>query len=119
MTANYSLRIQENQDSARTVIAVDYAEVDGLTRVLVENEVEVITSANFIYDDSSTLTETNLIKAAERSRTTKRFVISNWGVPIPPEEYVSDPSNTSRIGLMGWQTPHPATASSSRSHGRD
>ena len=88
MIANYSLRMQENHDSARTVIAVNYADVDGLTRVLVENEVEVIISANFIYDDSSTLTETNLIKAAERSKTTKRFIISNWGVPIPPEACV-------------------------------
>lgn len=43
-------------------------------------------SALFIYDEGSGAVEINVIKAAEKSKTTKRYIISNWGVLVPSEE---------------------------------
>jgi radical SAM superfamily enzyme YgiQ (UPF0313 family) len=65
---------------------VDYSDVDSLTKTLEEYNVDVVISTIFIFDEESGATETNLVKAAEKSKTTKRFVISNWGIPLPPEE---------------------------------
>lgn len=65
---------------------MDYNDVDALTKVLEENNIEVVISAIFIFDDTSSAAEINVVKAAEKSKATKRFIISNWGIPIPPEE---------------------------------
>jgi dTDP-4-dehydrorhamnose reductase len=68
------------------VLAVDYTDVDALTRVLDQNNIDVVISAIFIYDEESSAMEINVVKAAEKSKTTKRFIISNWGILIPSEE---------------------------------
>jgi hypothetical protein len=58
-------------------LAVHYTDVDALTKVFEEDNVEVVISAIFIFDDASIATEINVVKAAEKSKTTNRFVISN------------------------------------------
>jgi hypothetical protein len=54
--------------------------------VLEENNIEVVISAIFIHDEDSSAMEINVVKAAEKSKTTKRFIISNWGILVPSEE---------------------------------
>ncbi|KAF5501429.1 Oxidoreductase BOA1 [Colletotrichum siamense] len=70
--------------------AVDYASVESLVSVLQENNVEIVISAvNNITGENDA--ELNLIKAAERSSTTKRFIPSYFGVPYLPEQYETFP----------------------------
>ncbi|KAJ0356677.1 hypothetical protein COL154_010896 [Colletotrichum chrysophilum] len=65
-------------------VAVDYANVDSLVSVLQENSTEIVISAvNNITGENDA--ELNLIRAAERSSTTKRFIPSYFGVPYLPE----------------------------------
>ncbi|KAI8179641.1 Oxidoreductase BOA1 [Colletotrichum sp. SAR 10_86] len=71
-------------------VAVDYANVDSLVSVLQENSVEIVISAvNNITGENDA--ELNLIRAAERSSTTKRFIPSYFGVPYLPEQYETFP----------------------------
>ncbi|KAF6810012.1 hypothetical protein CMUS01_13560 [Colletotrichum musicola] len=61
-------------------IAVDYSNIDSLVSVLEDNNVETVISAvNNVAGDNSS--ELNLIRAAERSRPTKRFIPNFFGVP--------------------------------------
>ncbi|KAF2678502.1 NAD(P)-binding protein [Lentithecium fluviatile CBS 122367] len=81
-----SRKAPKTQDPINPILAVDYNDVDALTKVLEDNNVEVVISAIFIFDETSSATEINVVKAAEKSKTTTRFIISNWGLPTPPEE---------------------------------
>jgi hypothetical protein len=66
------------------VATVDYSNVDSLARTLEEANVEVVISAvNNISGDNSS--EINLIRAAEDSKTTKRFIPSYFGTPYTNE----------------------------------
>ncbi|KAF0316086.1 hypothetical protein GQ607_016695 [Colletotrichum asianum] len=71
-------------------VAVDYANVDSLVSVPQENSIEIVISAvNNITGENDA--ELNLIRAAERSSTTKRFIPSYFGVPYLPEQYETFP----------------------------
>ncbi|KAM5349894.1 hypothetical protein ACJ41O_006399 [Fusarium nematophilum] len=69
---------------------VDYSNVDSLASILEEGNVETVISAvNNVSGDNSS--EINLIRAAEKSKTTKRFIPSYFGTPYTPEQYESFP----------------------------
>ncbi|RKK31762.1 hypothetical protein BFJ67_g15080, partial [Fusarium oxysporum f. sp. cepae] len=62
------------------VVTVDYSDVDSLASILEERNVEiVISTVNNISGDNSS--EVNLIRAADKSKTTKRFIPSYFGTP--------------------------------------
>jgi hypothetical protein len=53
--------------------------------VLESNGVHTVISAILVKDDESSASEINLVRAASKSRPTKRFVASDYAAPIPEE----------------------------------
>lgn len=68
------------------MFAVDYNDVEQLTKTLEENNVHTVISTIVMYDAVAAQSEMNLIAAAAKSSPTKRFVASNWGNATPDEE---------------------------------
>ncbi|KAF5006971.1 hypothetical protein FDECE_6687 [Fusarium decemcellulare] len=64
------------------IIVVDYNDVASLTKVLEDNKVDTVVSALSSMPDQGTPPEVNLVRAAEASQVTRRFVASNWGFPL-------------------------------------
>jgi S-adenosylhomocysteine hydrolase len=62
------------------VIAVDYDDIDALQAVLEEHQIYTVISALALHFIGVGKAQTNLIKAADKSEPTKRFVASNWAV---------------------------------------
>jgi uncharacterized protein YbjT (DUF2867 family) len=77
---------QSNDDLAKElgapIIVVDYSDVDSLRNVLEENKVDTVVSALSSMPDQGTPPEVSLVRAAEASKVTRRFVASNWGFPL-------------------------------------
>ncbi|KAI7767007.1 hypothetical protein LZL87_013345 [Fusarium oxysporum] len=65
------------------VIAVDYTDVDKLAATLETNRIETVISTINSMDDVSA--ELSLIKAAEKSASTKRYIPSIWGIKYTEE----------------------------------
>ncbi|KAM0553380.1 hypothetical protein ACHAPJ_007394 [Fusarium lateritium] len=64
-------------------IAVDYTNAGELAAMLEKNKIEIVISTiNSMQDVSA---ELNLIQAAEKSATTKRYIPSVWGIKYTPE----------------------------------
>ncbi|PHH59411.1 hypothetical protein CDD81_3221 [Ophiocordyceps australis] len=65
------------------IVAVDYHDVAALTKVLEEHNVYTVVSALTMgpAPDGSRPNEIELIKAADASKTTKRMISSDWGIP--------------------------------------
>ena len=72
--------------SAVPVFAVDYNNVDQLTKTLQSNDVHTVISAISMYEAIAAQSESNLVAAAAKSSSTKRFVASNWGNAAPDDE---------------------------------
>lgn len=71
----------EKQVGAK-IIAVDYANVEATTKALEDNNVHtVISTINMMPSPGQTPPEIELIRAADASKTTKRIISSDWGVP--------------------------------------
>ncbi|GJC77249.1 bifunctional pinoresinol-lariciresinol reductase [Colletotrichum liriopes] len=74
-------------------VAVDYSDVNSLVAVLEGHNVDTVISAvNNITGENQS--ELNLINAAEKSKTTKRFIPSYFGIPYLPEYGFSIISST-------------------------
>ncbi|KAI1046251.1 hypothetical protein LB505_013038 [Fusarium chuoi] len=65
------------------VIAVDYANADEVAATLEANNIETVISTINAMDDVSA--ELSLIKAAEKSASTKRYIPSIWGMKYTEE----------------------------------
>lgn len=61
------------------MFAVDYNNVEQLTKTLEENNVHTVISAIVMYDPTAAQAEINLVAAAAKSSATKRFIASCWG----------------------------------------
>jgi uncharacterized protein YbjT (DUF2867 family) len=66
-----------------TIIAIDYDNVDSLTKVLEDNQIDTVISTLSIMFTIDP--EINLIRAAEASKSTKRFIPSSWGIAYTEE----------------------------------
>ncbi|KAF1358317.1 NAD(P)-binding protein [Lizonia empirigonia] len=73
-------------DSTVPTFAVDYNDVDKLAYTLEEHEVHTVISTIVMYDPNAAQSERNVIAAAAKSSSTKRFVQSNWGDKTPEDE---------------------------------
>jgi hypothetical protein len=71
---------KEEEIGARFV-ATDYKDVTALTKILEDNNVHTVISTLFMSPNAAGLLEQNLIWAADASKTTKRFVPSEFGFP--------------------------------------
>lgn len=65
------------------VIAVDYSNVNNLRAALEENQVHTVICALMVMDETAGQSQINLIKAADKSSSTKRFIVSEYGIPVP------------------------------------
>ncbi|KFA50129.1 hypothetical protein S40293_06402 [Stachybotrys chartarum IBT 40293] len=65
------------------IIAVDYSSPDALASVLTANNVEIAISA--LSSQSPPEQEFNLMKGADKSSVTKRYIPSTWGIPYTEE----------------------------------
>jgi hypothetical protein len=82
------LRVQAaaTPDPRAPVIATDYEDVGKLEDILSSHGVQVVISSLRVIDEKAGELERNLVKAAAKSASTKRFIASNWGFPNPPKE---------------------------------
>ncbi|GME46751.1 putative nmra-like family protein [Neofusicoccum parvum] len=64
------------------VIAVDYSNVNNLRTALEENQVHTVVCALMVMDETAGQSQINLIKAADKSSSTKRFIVSEYGIPV-------------------------------------
>ncbi|OAL45755.1 NmrA-like family protein [Pyrenochaeta sp. DS3sAY3a] len=76
---------QEYADQILPHFVVDYENVASLTAFLQEHDVHTIISAFGINGSSLTVSQMNLIKAANNSTTTKRFIPSSFAIAYPQD----------------------------------
>ncbi|KAL7908493.1 hypothetical protein GGI35DRAFT_486568 [Trichoderma velutinum] len=66
-----------------SVIVVDYSDVEAVTKSLEDHHVDTVISAlSTSALDGSAPKEIELIRAANASKTTRRMISSDWGVPL-------------------------------------
>ncbi|KAK1834903.1 hypothetical protein QBC39DRAFT_431229 [Podospora conica] len=76
-----------------SVLAVNYDDVPGLTKTLEDNNIHTVISAiTMMPIDGSTPKEVELIQAADASKTTKRLISSDWGIPYDEKKLAVWPS---------------------------
>ncbi|KAK1763389.1 hypothetical protein QBC33DRAFT_550029 [Phialemonium atrogriseum] len=78
-----SRKAPEVQDEAAPVIVVNYDDVDELTRVLENDNIHTVISTIPVMGPESGGPEINLVRAADKSGPTKRFISSDWSIPFP------------------------------------
>ncbi|KAL1646961.1 hypothetical protein SLS61_007557 [Didymella pomorum] len=78
-------KVPEGEQPVPT-FAVDYGNIDQIAQVLDEHKVHTVVSTIVMYDPAAAQSERNLIEAAAKSPTVKRFVQSNWGDKTPEDE---------------------------------
>ncbi|KAL4739983.1 hypothetical protein BDV11DRAFT_169615 [Aspergillus similis] len=62
------------------LLIADYSNVGSLTNLLESNKIDTVISAVSLIDDDTSNAQLNLIEAAERSSSTKRFIPSEFGI---------------------------------------
>ncbi|GKT80691.1 NmrA-like family protein [Colletotrichum tofieldiae] len=85
---------KEKQIGAR-IQPVNYASVDDITKVLEENNVHTVISTLDIRESAEP--ELNLIAAADRAESTKRYVPSVWGPKFPREVAEASPLTKAKV----------------------
>ncbi|KAF3931171.1 hypothetical protein ABW19_dt0201893 [Dactylella cylindrospora] len=80
-----SRKAPETQDPDAPVIAVDYEDVAALTEVFTKHNVNTVISVLALYSPAAGTAEVNLVKAAAQAAPTKRFIASDWSVPVREE----------------------------------
>lgn len=78
-------KVPEGKNSV-SAFAVDYNNIDQITQTLDEHKVHTVISTISMYDPVAAQSERNVIAAAAKSATVKRFVQSNWGDKTPEDE---------------------------------
>ncbi|KAH6952290.1 hypothetical protein BKA56DRAFT_625814 [Ilyonectria sp. MPI-CAGE-AT-0026] len=63
-----------------TIIPVDYTDIAATTKALEDNNVHTVVSAIAMLVFGGVPPEVELIRAADASKTTKRFITSGWGI---------------------------------------
>jgi len=63
-------------------VAIDYSDIEAAAKVLEENNIHTVISAVSYMPGAGDNHEDRLIKAADASSTTKRFIPSNWSAKL-------------------------------------
>ncbi|KAH7020681.1 hypothetical protein B0J12DRAFT_774030 [Macrophomina phaseolina] len=87
----YTIFSRTEHPDPKTIV-VDYANIGDLTARLEAEEAYVVISALAIGDETSGQAQLNLIEAASRSKCTKRFLPSEFGIYYAPEKIKHVPS---------------------------
>lgn len=75
----------KEENALAPVFNVDYSDIDALKSFLEEHNIHTVISAFGITATSLATSQLNLIKAADRSSATKRFIPSSFAIPYPEE----------------------------------
>ncbi|KAM0330566.1 hypothetical protein ACHAQA_003513 [Verticillium albo-atrum] len=76
------------EDIGLPVVEVDYEDIQSLAEVLAKYEINTVISTLALHIKGVGEAQVNLIRAADKTEVTKRFVSSSWAVRAP-EEFVS------------------------------
>lgn len=79
------LKVPDGESDVPT-FAVDYNDIENLTYTLDKHQVHTVISTIVMYDPIAAQSERNVIAAAAKSPSVKRFVQSNWGDKMPEDE---------------------------------
>ncbi|KAM0420400.1 hypothetical protein ACHAPT_011820 [Fusarium lateritium] len=74
------------------ILVVDYSNIDNLKTVFEDHNIDTVISALSTMPEGGVPPEVNLVRAAQASKATKRFIPSNWGVPLTGEHVDKLPS---------------------------
>ncbi|KAF5693131.1 hypothetical protein FDENT_2273 [Fusarium denticulatum] len=88
----------ESTPEAPTFLAVDYVNVEALAVLLEAHKIDTVVSAINLETEAGSQSQLNLIAAADRSRTTRRLIPSEFVTPIDEDNPSSGP------GIGGWIT---------------
>ncbi|OAA75955.1 nmrA-like family protein [Akanthomyces lecanii RCEF 1005] len=80
-----SRKAKSNTENGIDVVEVDYSDVESLTAMLQQNNVHTVICTLSTDGESLAVAQFNLIKAADASSVTKRFIPSAFLPPYPPE----------------------------------
>ncbi|KAI9042144.1 NAD(P)-binding protein [Aspergillus affinis] len=75
---------RQSSSSPEKTIKVDYSNIDDLAQLLEQHNIHTVISAFAIEGDSLAMAQRNLIQAAAKSKTTKRFIPSGYAIVYPP-----------------------------------
>jgi hypothetical protein len=87
MITELIFKVSEDKEIKAPVLAVDYNNIEETAQLLASRKVEVVISTIHIMEETASIGQINLIKAASQSGTVKRFIVSEWGA-IHTEECV-------------------------------
>ncbi|KAF2186205.1 nmrA-like family protein [Zopfia rhizophila CBS 207.26] len=95
-------------------LVVDYTDIPALTAVLEENEIHTVIAAFGISGNSLSTSQINLIKAADASQPTKRFIPTSFAIPypesgveiLPPLQAYFDSINLLKETSLEWTVFH-------------
>lgn len=86
-------------------VVVNYDEIDATVKVLEDNDVETIISAITMEYEATSRAQLNLIEAAEKSKVTKRFIPSEYGIINSPEYGWTKSHSHKRSANPNWTDP--------------
>ncbi|KAB2568838.1 hypothetical protein DBV05_g12487 [Lasiodiplodia theobromae] len=78
-------------DAKATIVHVDYGDVESIRQAFEKHQIDTVISCLSMTAESSGESELNLIKAADASSVTRRFVPNDWGVPLLESEISAMP----------------------------
>ncbi|EEU36823.1 uncharacterized protein NECHADRAFT_42269 [Fusarium vanettenii 77-13-4] len=84
------------------IIAIDYTDIDSMTKVLEDNKIDTVISTLFVTFDGKP--QVNLIHAAEASKHTRRFIPSIWGIPYSREQMTIGQSKLDAVEALEKST---------------
>ncbi|KAI8623005.1 NAD(P)-binding protein [Xylariaceae sp. FL1651] len=106
-TGNHEVKILSRQPNPElealigaTILAVDYSNIKVLTQVLEDNNVHTLISTLTFRVQEGVPPEVQLVLAADASKTTKRYVANNWGVPIKEGDDILMPPMAFKVDAL-------------------
>ncbi|CAG7950479.1 unnamed protein product [Penicillium olsonii] len=75
--------LTRSESNQKDTIQVDYNDIDSLVSILERHKIHTVISAFAVEGDSLASSQMNLIKAATKSRETRRFIPSGYAIPYP------------------------------------
>lgn len=79
--AKARIKVPEVNDKEAPVVAVDYSNVDETAQKLASHKVDIVISTISVVDEVSGICQVDLVKAASKAKTVRRFITSEWGTP--------------------------------------
>ncbi|KEF62390.1 uncharacterized protein A1O9_00362 [Exophiala aquamarina CBS 119918] len=91
---------RKEADIGVPVLAVDYSDVEAVSRILETNNVHTVISAISVRGPQEGAVEIDLVKAAVKSAATRRFIASEYGTLAPTEKHLQLPQHEGRLAVL-------------------